>query len=289
MYYPAHALYIFPVFLISILLEGIFLTQRKKVHYSFRESWISLAIAIGHRLSQHLPRAGFLLFAWQHRLATLSLEHWWNILLLFFGIEFFYYWYHRAAHRSRWLWATHMVHHSPRSLNLSAAFRLGWTSLLSGNILFFMPLAWLGFDPLAIVTGLSLNLIYQFWIHTEWIPKLGVLEWIFNTPSHHRVHHASNLEYLDRNYGGVLIIFDRIFGTFAEEQQTIPPRYGLTRPIRSNNPFTIVFHEWIRMFQEVCSAKSWCDRMMFAFAAPDWQPKRQPSISEESTDYAALG
>jgi sterol desaturase/sphingolipid hydroxylase (fatty acid hydroxylase superfamily) len=197
---------------------------------------------------------------WQHRILTIPLDQWWAILLLFLGIEFCYYWYHRAAHEIRWLWATHAVHHSARHLNLSAAYRLGWTGWLSGNFLFFLPLCWLGFHPITVTLGLAVNLTYQFWVHTELIPKLGWVEGVFNTPSHHRVHHAANPEYIDRNYGGVLIIFDRWFGTFTAERSDLRPIYGLTHPLRSYNPMTIVLYEWHRLFQDLSKARSWRDR-----------------------------
>ncbi len=266
---------VYPILLVvvlgAILLEVLIGRQSKKRVYSWRESLASLGVALGHRLSQSvfafIP-TGLVVFAWQHRMATVPLDRWWSIPLLFIGIEFFYYWHHRAAHEVRWLWATHAVHHSVQYFNLSAAYRLGWTGWLSGNILFFLPLCWLGSHPLALLAGLSLNLVYQFWLHSELVPKLGVLEWVLNTPSHHRVHHASNPQYLDRNYGGVLIVFDRLFGTVAEEQPTIPIRYGLTHPLHSHNPVTIALHEWYRLFQDLSTAKTWGDRWRIVFGSP---------------------
>ena len=263
--------YVYPVFLILILLEVYLVRKSRKCTFSWKESTTSLAIAIGHRISKALlgaiPLAAYS-FAWRHRLLTIPLDHAWGILLLFIGIEFCYYWYHRAAHEIRWMWATHVVHHSVQHLNLSAAYRLGWTGVLSGNFLFFIPLCWLGFHPVAITLGLSLNLVYQFWIHTELVPKLGWLELIFNTPSHHRVHHASNPEYIDRNHGGVLIIFDRLFGTFAAENATNPPIYGLTHPLRSHNPAVIAFHEWGRLFRDLLTAKTWRQRRWMILGRP---------------------
>jgi sterol desaturase/sphingolipid hydroxylase (fatty acid hydroxylase superfamily) len=260
-------IYLFSIVL--ILLEIGLMRQHRKIYFSPQESLTTLGIAIGHRLATVLF-SGLTLsayfFVWQFRPFTVPLNHVWSIILLFLGLEFCYYWHHRAAHEVRWLWATHAVHHSAHYLNLSAAYRLGWTGWLSGNFLFFLPLAWLGFHPVAIAVGLFTNLIYQFWIHTELIPKLGWLEWILNTPSHHRVHHASNVEYLDRNYGGVLIVFDRLFGTFASEHTR--PIYGLTHPIRSHNPITIVFSEWRRLFQDLNQATDWRDRAAIIFGRP---------------------
>jgi sterol desaturase/sphingolipid hydroxylase (fatty acid hydroxylase superfamily) len=266
-----YSVYLLPILLAIVLLEAMVIQRSGKSTFSWKESLASLGIAIGHRITNAvfggISIAAFFL-AWQHRLFTIPLERGWAILLLFVGIEFCYYWHHRAAHEIRWLWATHAVHHSARHLNLSAAYRLGWTGWLSGNFLFFLPLCWLGFHPIAVATGLGLNLIYQFWIHTELIGQLGWWEWILNTPSHHRVHHAANLEYIDRNYGGVLIVFDRLFGTFAAEEPHRPLIYGLTHPLRSYNPITIALHEWRRLFRDLKIAKSWRDRYRTILGRP---------------------
>jgi hypothetical protein len=135
-----------------------------------------------------------------------------------------------------------------------------------------VPLVWLGFDPVPVLIANTLNLLYQFWLHTEWVPKLGWLEYVLNTPSHHRVHHAANPEYLDRNYGGVFIIFDRIFGTFVAERDDLPCRYGLVKPLRSNNPVVIGFHEWIALASDLRRARSWRDRWSHLFGPPGWRP-----------------
>jgi sterol desaturase/sphingolipid hydroxylase (fatty acid hydroxylase superfamily) len=275
MNYANIALKFLPLFMMMIAIEAFLIVQWKKQKYPWKQSLISLFIAIGHRIAQIIPVTSLIIFAWHHRIFTVSLNYWWNILLLFIGVEFTYYWYHRASHRIRWFWATHMVHHSSEHFNFSAAYRLGWTGGISGSAIFFMPLAWLGFAPLSIAIALALNLVYQFWVHTELIPKLGLFEWIFNTPSHHRVHHAANLEYIDRNYGGVLIIFDRLFGTFVEEKALLPPIYGLTQPIKSSNPFKIALHEWIQITHDLISANSWRDRFHYIFASPDWQPRKK--------------
>ncbi len=253
-----------PLFAILILLEVIFLIKGDRLNsYSWQESLASLYILIGHHLSGLLGKivlTGIFTIPYQYRFFTIPLNTWWGIVLLFIGLEFVYYWNHRLSHQMRWFWVTHAVHHSSEHFNLSAAYRLRWTGWLSGNFLFFLPLIWLGFPPIAIALGLAIKLTYQFWIHTELIPKLGILELFFNTPSHHRVHHASNSEYIDRNYGGILIIFDRMFGTYAEEKPTNLPIYGLTYPIHSYNPFKITFQEWHRLFQDLSKAKTWGDR-----------------------------
>ncbi|HEY2872401.1 MAG TPA: sterol desaturase family protein [Reyranella sp.] len=212
--------------------------------------------------------------AWQHRLATVPLGGIASFTVLFIGQEFCYYWYHRAAHRVRWFWASHAVHHSPNEFNLGVAYRFGWTGKLAGNSLFFVPMIWLGFMPEAVFATLSLNLLYQFWLHTEWVPKLGWLEVVLNTPSHHRVHHASNAEYIDANYGGVLIVFDRLFGTFIAERDDLPCRYGLTTPLVTNNPIRIAFHEWLKLASDVRKARSWRAAIGTLFGPPGWRPER---------------
>jgi sterol desaturase/sphingolipid hydroxylase (fatty acid hydroxylase superfamily) len=175
---------------------------------------------------------------------------------------------HRADHRVRWLWATHSVHHSPNELNLSAAYRLGWTSRLSIAPIFFAPLVVIGFSPVVVGAALALNLLYQFWLHATWIPRLGPLEWLLNTPAHHRVHHAANPEYLDSNFGGVLIVFDRWFGTYREELADVPVRCGLVVPIESYNPLVIGAREWLSIGRDVRSARTVRDVLISLFSPP---------------------
>jgi sterol desaturase/sphingolipid hydroxylase (fatty acid hydroxylase superfamily) len=190
----------------------------------------------------------------------------WAIGFLF--VEFAYYWFHRISHRVAWLWASHSVHHSAEQLTLLSSLRLGWTNALSGGWLFYLPLVFAGFDPRMVTALLLFDLHYQFFLHTEAVGRLGVLEWIFNTPAHHRVHHASNAPYLDRNYGGVLIILDRLFGTLAVERSEEPLRYGLAQRAGSRNPIRLAFEEWSRLFRAMRAAKGLRARLDLAFAAP---------------------
>jgi sterol desaturase/sphingolipid hydroxylase (fatty acid hydroxylase superfamily) len=213
--------------------------------------------------------APLLLWAWHNRLTTLTLDTPAAFLLLFLGQELCYYGYHRAAHRVRWFWATHAVHHSPNQLTLATAVRLGATGKLSGTALFFAPLICLGYSPLAVFATVALNLTFQFWIHAAWIPKLWApIEWLFNTPSHHRVHHASNAEYLDCNYGGVLIVFDRLFGSFVAERADVKPRYGLTTPLLTHNPLRIAVHEWLNLARDLKNARGWRQRLNSVLGPP---------------------
>jgi sterol desaturase/sphingolipid hydroxylase (fatty acid hydroxylase superfamily) len=259
--------YIYPVILTTIALEALVIYYRSK-YYPWRESFASLGVWIGqiifNRLFAWIP-SGLLMLAWQHRLMTIELDRPWKFLVLFIGVEFCYYWYHRSAHQIRWLWATHAVHHSSEHFNFSAAYRLGWTNWLSGNILFFMPLCWLGFSPIAVAGTLVFNLFYQFWLHTELTPRWGVLELIFNTPAHHRLHHAANPEYLNCNFGGVLIIFDRWFGTFKRESNRAKIIYGLTQPIDYLNPIDLAFHHWRGLIRDLSRATTWQERLKIAF------------------------
>jgi sterol desaturase/sphingolipid hydroxylase (fatty acid hydroxylase superfamily) len=217
-------------------------------------------------------------WAFKHRIADIPLGTAGSLAALFLGQEFCYYWFHRCSHRIRVLWASHAVHHSTNSFNLSAAYRFGWIGRLIGTTAFFAPLIWLGFPPRAVFITLNLNLLYQFWIHNEWTPRLGPLEWVLNTPSHHRVHHAADPEYLDKNYGGVLIVFDRLFGTFAADRNTAPRRYGLAQPLWSNNPLRIVAHEWIALAGDLWRARSLLEGWRALFGPPvGHAPARAPS------------
>ncbi len=239
--------------------------------HDLRESAASVAISFGQQAIKALE-AGLVAIpfalAYNHRLLDFDTAAPLAIAMLFLATEFFYYWQHRASHRIRWMWATHAVHHSPTRMNFTAAIRLGWTGTISGNFLFYLPLAWIGFNPLAVVSMLGANLLYQFFVHTELAPRLGPLEWVLNTPAHHRVHHASNASCLDRNYGGVLIIFDRLFGTFAEAPKSEPLRYGLVGVEPTLNPLRVALGEWGRMFADLRKARSLKEGLTFLFARP---------------------
>ncbi len=188
-----------------------------------------------------------------------------------------YYWFHRLHHEVRVLWASHVQHHSSERYNLSTALRQSWMPMTA--LPFYAPLALLGFDPLMMVTVHSINLLYQFWIHTELLGRLGPLEAMLNTPSHHRVHHGSNLRYLDRNYGGILIVWDRLFGTFEPEGE--PVRFGLTKNIGTFNPLRIAFHEWIAIARDVARARTLAARLGYLFGPPGWSPNRAGATSRE--------
>ena len=188
------------------------------------------------------------------------------------GWDFVYYWNHRASHESRWLWAVHVVHHSSEHYNLSTALRQPVAEGITLNVPYGL-LALAGVRPGEIEQARGINLIYQFWIHTEAIKRLGWVERVFNTPSHHRVHHGSNRQYLDRNHGSILILWDKLFGTFENEDE--PVVYGLTKNIDSYNPVTIAGHEWVDMTEDVASARTWRDRWAFVLRGPGWSSTRR--------------
>jgi sterol desaturase/sphingolipid hydroxylase (fatty acid hydroxylase superfamily) len=256
------------------LVEGVILSVAAKT-YDWSSWFASSGVAVGRELFNLLPISlvgPLFAAAWAHRIYTMPLGPWWSFALIAVAQDFCFYWMHRSSHHIRWLWATHSVHHSPNEYTLAAAYRLGWTSKLSGDAIFNLPLVWLGFRPDVVAVTVVFNLLYQFWLHTELVPRLGWLEWVFNTPAHHRVHHACNPIYLDKNFGGVLIVFDRLFGTFADERPEAPQRYGLVQRLSSYNPLRIVFHEWMSMVHDLGRARSLAEGARCLFGAPGWTP-----------------
>ncbi len=236
-----------------------------------RETAASLAIALGNKVIGALT-AGVVavpvLFVHRYRLFDIPLDTVWTWLALFLGVEFSYYVHHVAMHKVRWFWATHAVHHSPTRLNLSAGVRLGWGGSLTGGFLFYLPLVALGFNPAAVFAVLAAGLFYQFFLHLAHAPHLGPLEWVLNTPRHHQVHHASNPACIDKNFGAVLIVFDRLFGTFATAPKGEPMQFGIAGMARSANPFNIAFAVWLRMLSEMLQAKGIGAKLRTLFAPP---------------------
>ncbi|GAA2748237.1 sterol desaturase family protein [Kitasatospora cinereorecta] len=196
---------------------------------------------------------------------------WWTVPLMLLAQDFCYYWQHRGHHVVRILWASHVVHHSSRHYNLSTALRQPWTGATSW--VFYVPMVLAGVHPAALAFCSSVNLVYQFWIHTERIDRLArPIEYVLNTPSHHRVHHASQGGYLDRNFGGILILFDRMFGSFTPE--TDRPVFGLTKNITTHNPLRVATHEYAAIARDVAGARTWGDRVRHLTKGPGWQPVR---------------
>ncbi len=285
------ALVVTPLPLLALIaaIEGWLLRRAGRDH-DWKAYWASLGDAAG-RIAVNLMLksgvVGVVLYAvWEWRVATFTMDRWWHWALLFLGQEFCYYWMHRADHRVRWLWLNHSVHHSSNQYTLSAAYRLGWTGKITGAAVIFAPLVWIGFPVPLVVAAVAGNLLYQFWLHTELIGRLPrPIEYIFNTPSHHRVHHASNPGYIDCNYGGILIVFDRLFGSFRREREEEPPRYGLTSPLHSYNPVRIAFHAWTTMFRDMRQARGWSQRVKVLFGPPEYKPfQSTPPAAPTGTD-----
>ena len=248
-----------PVFLALIALEARYWQHRRPGMYSWKDTLSNAALALMHQGADAVAWAlviGLYYVIYRHRLFELPPASAWTVIGLFVAQDFFYYWFHRASHRIRWMWASHVTHHSSERLNLSTAFRQSLTYPISGMWVFWLPLAWIGFEPKNIIAVVAINLAFQFFVHTQAIGKLGWIEKIFNTPSHHRVHHARNPKYIDRNYAGVLIIWDKLFGTFVEEDAAEPCEYGIVGQIHSHNPIVLTFHEWIAMFRDTARSGS---------------------------------
>jgi sterol desaturase/sphingolipid hydroxylase (fatty acid hydroxylase superfamily) len=245
-----------PIFAVLMVAEATLSSLRGQNVYALKDfcgSMSQLGINIVVRLALGGALIGLHLWLYQYRVFEVTAGPW-GWLLTFFMIDFVFYWYHRGQHRVRFLWCAHVVHHSSEHMNLGTALRQSPTGPFT-KTLFYWPLPLLGFDPLVIASAGAIATIYGFWTHTEVIKKLWApLEWVFVTPSHHRAHHGSNSEYVDRNYGNVLIVWDRLFGTFEPEVAAV--RYGLLSNINTYNPLRIAFAEWLRLFRESLSARS---------------------------------
>ncbi|MDG5900636.1 sterol desaturase family protein [Shewanella xiamenensis] len=267
-----------PLFFVCMLLEWYLGDRRQKLPVSARyypkEVLCNFSLAAMHQGMDIL--AGLLIaklylavFGW--KLFDIQMGPF-SFVLLMIAQDFCYYWFHRASHRVRWMWAAHVVHHSSENMNFSTAFRQSLMYPFAGMWVFWLPLVILGFDPNWVVFVVLLNLGLQFFVHTQAVRKLGPLEWLFNTPSHHRVHHGRNPQYIDKNYAGILIIWDKLFGTFVPEEETVI--YGITKPVNSFNPIKVTFSEWRDMFSDVTTkGLSFSERLKLLFAPPASQQK----------------
>jgi sterol desaturase/sphingolipid hydroxylase (fatty acid hydroxylase superfamily) len=262
-----------PFFFLLIGIELLIDIKQHRHLYRFNDAITNISLGIGQQVTGIFIKA-FIMFGYvyvyeSHRLFTIQ-QNMLSWLLLFIGVDFFYYWFHRMSHEINLLWAAHIVHHQSEDYNFSVALRQSWAQSLFGWI-FYLPLAWLGFNPIMFLTISAFNTLYQFWIHTQTINSLGPLEWILNTPSHHRVHHGSNPQYIDKNHGGTLIIWDRLFGTFQKEHEKVV--YGITKPIHSWNPVWANIHYWVELMDVATHTKKLKDKIRIFIKQPGWFPK----------------
>ncbi|HMJ12663.1 MAG TPA: sterol desaturase family protein [Polyangiaceae bacterium] len=275
-----------PLFLITLGLEALLVRRAKQARpaeitgHERKDAFASVAMGIGNMLVSAVVQGGVLaLYFWLYEQRVFEIGQGpWAWLLLFVLEDFTYYWWHRASHEVRFLWAAHVNHHSSEHYDLSTALRQSWTTPFTVP-LFYWWLPLLGFHPLMILTQIALSLIYQYFLHTELVKKLGPLELVLNTPSHHRVHHGTNVEYLDRNHGGILIIWDRLFGTFEPERARVV--YGLTTNIRTFNLVQIAFHEWRALFADFLRARGLHARLAAWFAPPGWSADKSSLTAHE--------
>jgi sterol desaturase/sphingolipid hydroxylase (fatty acid hydroxylase superfamily) len=288
-------LYSIPLFIVAMLLEGWWARRHATrqgttaiLGYEKRDTAASLTMGLCAVIvsgGAKLLSVPLFVVLYDHRIADLG-GAWWSWIVILFAEDLCYYWFHRVHHEVRLFWSCHVNHHSSRYFNLSTALRQPLLTPLTGPI-FWAPLPLLGFPPWMVLTAQAWSLLYQFWIHTEVIDRLGPLEWFMNTPSHHRVHHGSNVGYLDKNHAGIFILWDRLFGTFAKETDRVV--YGLTTNLQTFNPLRIAFHELAAIGRNVRQAPTLGAKLGYAFAPPGWshdgstQTASQLQRSTEST------
>ena len=268
-----------PAYFACIGYEAWKLARLRRSNYTKHETLNNIALAASFQAVELLALVGvFAVYArvYEYRLFTIP-RTWGSFCVLWLLQDALYYAAHRASHRVRWFWATHVVHHSQEAMNFSTAFRQSMLSPIAGMWPFYIPLVYFGFSPSFVLLSVNVNLVYQFFVHTELVGKLGWLEYVFNTPSHHRVHHACNERYLDKNFAGTLIIWDRLFGTFEEENEK--PAYGITHPLRTANPIITVFHEPLAMVRDVLRPGPLAHRLKHLWAPPGWE-RPSPATSQ---------
>ena len=264
--------YAIPFFVATVILEIILTVKVKLKDYEFKDAGTSIIMGLGNVFISIFTKIMILavfLFLYKFRFFTIPFV-WWAWLILLFAEDFCYYWFHRISHESRLFWASHVVHHSSQKYNLSTALRQTWSGSFY-TFIFWFPLIIIGFHPIMVLVQMSISLIYQYWIHTELINKMPKwFEAVFNTPSHHRVHHATNPQYLDRNHAGIFIIWDRLFKTFEPEVEK--PVYGLVTNINTYNPIKIAFLEWKNMLKDFYSSKtSLKNKFKYLIKPPGWK------------------
>jgi alkylglycerol monooxygenase len=278
-----------PFFILAMLVEFVYGKLAKRQTYRLADTVNSLQLGTLSRLMDVL-RLGFSAVVFGTLVGWLGIARWsmdsaWQWVVAFVAYDFFYYWKHRYGHEWRIMWASHIAHHQSEEFNLSTALRQTGTDYI--GFVFYIPLYLAGVPAAAMITVGSLNLIYQFWVHTEHIRRLGPLEWILVTPSNHRVHHARNAEYIDRNYGGVFIVWDRIFGTFQDERADVPCVYGITTALKSWNPLWANLHFWSDTAKLAWRTRSWGDKLRIWFKPPGWYPADLAASKKIDPNYQA--
>jgi sterol desaturase/sphingolipid hydroxylase (fatty acid hydroxylase superfamily) len=262
-----------PVFFALIAVELVAARVLERDCYRFADSVADLGCGILDQVADVFAKtlvfAGYLLLYDRFRFFSVPETSAWTWAACFVGVDFLYYWFHRFGHEVGAGWAAHAVHHQSEEYNLTVALRQGAFQQLFSWV-FYLPLALLGFPPLVFLTCSALNTLYQFWIHTRLVGKLGPLEWVLNTPSHHRVHHGKNPKYVDRNHAGVFIVWDRWFGTFKQEEEE--PVYGITTPIRTFDPVRATLYHWLEMAGTAARTRRWADRLRIFTKPPGWRP-----------------
>jgi len=277
--------YAVPFFVLLLAVEALtyrHLQNDGLVGYDLQDTRTSLTMGIGNVVVNVAWKLAVVaIYAALYELTPLRLDagDWWVWVLLFFLDDLAYYWFHRVSHESRVFWASHVVHHSSQHYNLSTALRQTWVPMT--YLPFWLPLPLLGFEPWMVLLAQSWSLIYQFGLHTERIGRLPrPLEAVLNTPSHHRVHHGANEQYLDRNYGGIPVMWDRIFGTFEPEGERV--RYGLTRNLTTFNPVRVAFHEYAALGRDLRATRSWRARWNLLMRGPGYEPPPATSAAERA-------
>ncbi|WP_374529602.1 sterol desaturase family protein [Novosphingobium sp.] len=264
--------YAIPFFILAIVIEMLWARRNRPEAYEPRDTLTSLALGTGSTVINALFAglvASAMIWLYEHRVATIGWA-WWAWIACFVLDDFNYYWAHRTGHRIRWFWAAHVNHHTSQHYNLSTALRQTWTGFIALSFVFRIWPAFIGFDPAMIVTVGAVNLVYQFWIHTEAIGRLPRwIEAVMNTPSHHRVHHAINPVYLDRNYAGVFIVWDRLFGTFQPELDGTRIHYGVVRQLGTFSLIWAAFHEWVGIAKDMWNAP-WRYKLGYLLMPPGW-------------------
>ncbi|MBT4919325.1 MAG: sterol desaturase family protein [Flavobacteriaceae bacterium] len=283
--FPPIIIYAIPFFVFAMLLEFVVSSNKNMKSYTAKDAFSSIAMGLGNVfigfLSKLFVFAALYYVYESFRIFTIPIT-WWSFVILFFLDDFSYYWFHRTSHENRFFWASHVVHHSSRHYNLSTALRQTWTGGLY-SFIFWLWLPLLGFHPGMILFQMSISLLYQFWIHTELIQQMPKwIEFFFNTPSHHRVHHGSNPIYLDRNHAGILIIWDRLFGTFQPELKHEKVKYGLVVNIKTYNPILIAFNEWGALFKDLITRNlSVTNRIKYLYKPPGWKHDGTGKLSSD--------